>query len=166
MTNATKSADIGHSLRRTQSMIREAIQQTNDVDYHLKDSTERVKHILGLHQFVQQETKKGKGILKTLGSRAFWDKHLYKIVFIIYLLVVFYIVTKHFGNLFYKIYDWICWTLSWFIFWFPGFGYICPYYSSSSSSLSVPDIDEEMMYNEQFDNLTNNQHQEFMKPEL
>eukprot|EP01084_Bolivina_argentea_P190981 328077_1 len=102
MTNSTRSADIGNSLRRTQSMIRDAIQMTTDADEHLKDSTEQLKHVLGLHKLIDVQSKKGKGILKTLRSRAFWDKHLYKLVFIVYLIIVFYVITKHVGNLFYR----------------------------------------------------------------
>ena len=149
MTNSTVTADIGHSLRRTQAMIRDAIQQTSDVDEHLKNSTEQLRKILGLHELIDAETQKGKGILYTLKSRAFWDKNLYKVVFIIYVFVVFYIVTRHFGNLFYRIYDWICYLLSFFMFWLPGFDLVCGNnYSNAKQDISVPDIDEQFFFEE------------------
>ena len=161
MSNATKSADMQHSLRMIQSMVRDSIQQVSGLDDHLKDSTEQLKQILGLHKLIDVETKKGKGLIKTLGSRAFWDKHLYKLVFIIYLVVVFYIVSKHFGNLFYRIYDWTCWTLSWFIFWFPGFNWICPPYSTNEI---LDNVNQDEIYNQQFDKLTSDEM--LNKPEL
>eukprot|EP00483_Globobulimina_turgida_P008311 UN08327 len=143
MANSSKNADMKHSLRRTQQMIRDAIQQTSDVDSHMLTQTQNLEQILGIHKLIDVETKKGKGIIKTLKSRAFWDKHLYKLVFIIYLIVVFYIITKHVSHFFYRIYDWICWTLSFGLFWMPGFNYICSGYCSSPNNMNMTDFDEQ-----------------------
>jgi len=120
MAASSQSSDIAHRLKNTQSMIRNAISDVSEVDDRLQDSTQKIEQILGLHKLIDSESQRGKGVIQTLQSKAFWDKYLYKIVFIFYLLVVLFIVTKRFGNLFYKIYDWITWTLSFCLFWIPG----------------------------------------------
>merc|ERR1712154_50298 len=103
----SQSSDITARLKNTQSMIRNAISDVSEVDDRLKDSTAKIEQILGLHKLIDAESQRGKGVIRTLQSRAFWDKHLYQIIFMLYLLVVLFIVTKQFGNLFYKIYDWL-----------------------------------------------------------
>ncbi|ETO18234.1 hypothetical protein RFI_19044 [Reticulomyxa filosa] len=104
-------------------MIGNAIQQAGDLADHVAESTEQLKKICGLHDLVASEAQKGKGTIRVLLTRAFWDKYIYHVVFFIYMIVALYIVSKRVGNLFYRFYDWICWLLSWFLFWVPGFQY-------------------------------------------
>ena len=153
MANATKSADMKHSLRMIQSMVRDSIQQVSGLDDHLKDSTEQLKHILGLHKLIDVETKKGKGLIKTLETRGFWDKHLYKLVFIIYLIVVFIsqpdILEIYFIESMIDMLDIIMVYIL-----VSGFNWVCPEYQYSfysSPTQDIDDITQDEIYNEQFD---------------
>ena len=85
MAESTKSADIAQGLRSIQRMLGNAIEMSGDADDALKISTKRLEELLNLHKVVGREANKGKGLIKTLSSRAWWDKHLYKLVFIFYL---------------------------------------------------------------------------------
>ena len=128
-------------------MVRDAIQQTGDVNDNIKDQTEELNRIIGMHKLIGEETQKGKSIIKTLKSRAFWDRYLYKLVFVLYLAVVTYVITKHVGNLAFRIYDWSCWIPSFFISWLPGFDYVCPGYSwSSTQTVQLTPEEEEDMF--------------------
>jgi len=51
--------------------------------------------------------------------------------------VAFYIITRRVGNLFYRIYDWICWILSWILVWVPGFRFVCWNYVSNPNTLEI-----------------------------
>ena len=128
---SSKSMQINESLKQTRSMVGQSIIQTDDANLLMKSQINNIDKILGLNDIITIESKKGIKLIKQLQSKRFWDKYLYKIIFMIYIITSLYIISKRVGNLIYKIYDWICWILSFFMSWIPGFNYICGYCSSS-----------------------------------
>ena len=112
-------------------MVRDMKQQTSDVNGNLKESTRKLGELFRVHDLIDAETKKGKGILQTMSSRAFWDRHLYELVFVLHLIVSIYIISKHVSNLAFRIYDWSCWLSGFSLFWIPGFDCVCSGYSWS-----------------------------------
>jgi len=148
-----ESAEIALSLRRTRSMIGNAIQQTEDLAEHISESTEQLKKICGLHDLITSESTKGKSIIRIMMNRAFWDKYIYHFVFALYMCVALYIVSKRFGNVFHKCYDWICWLLSWLLFWVPGFRFVCWNYAKSYG-VFVENLQNQTSANSSFENIT------------
>ena len=122
-----KESDMNESMRRTRSMLGNAIQQTESQVSHLTGSTEELSKILGIHDTVSKQTKKGKSLIGDLKLQAKMDKYLFHIVFWIYLFVALFIISRRIGNVFYKFYDWFCYLSSFFIGRIPGFSYVCNY---------------------------------------
>ncbi len=62
-----------------------------------------------MHSLIDKQARRGKGVIQTMQSSAFWDRHLFKVGFMLHLMVCIYIITKHVGNMAFRIYDWTCW---------------------------------------------------------